>query len=566
MIPQDFVDALLARLDIVDVIDRRVPLKKAGQNYQACCPFHQEKTPSFTVSPTKQFYHCFGCGAHGSAIGFLMAYEGLGFVEAVEVLAADAGLAVPQEQGERNRPRPAADLYDLMGQAARFYREQLKASPRAIQYLQKRGLTGEIAARYGLGYAPAAYEALAGAFADYQRAELGTIGLVIDDERGRRDRFRDRIMFPIRDIKGRIVGFGGRVLDRGEPKYLNSPETPLFSKGSEIYGLFEAKAAIREKNRVLVTEGYMDTVALAQFGANYAVATLGTATTSTHARILLRHVDRVYYCFDGDNAGRKAAWRALENTLEALTDGKEVFFLFLPEGEDPDSYVRTRGVAALEALLDKEAVPLSVYLVKELAGEGMPQTAEARARVLKQAKPLLAKLAAPYLGRLVKKELSQRLGLGGPEGDRLLGRAPGGGSGRQAASPPTQILYRQLARLLVSEPSWVQQVDVAQVVEGEPYADRLAQLLGWLRDQAGMSPAALLEAARETPLEGELQALLGEAMEWGETFDAAEEFAGARRQMYDLWRRRRIEALSAKAVLSEEEGRELLELLRSAPI
>ncbi len=439
MIPRDFIDTLLARTDIVDVIDRRVPLRKAGQNYQACCPFHQEKTPSFTVSPTKQFYHCFGCGAHGSAIGFLMEHEGLGFVEAVEALAADAGLAVPQEAGAPGRPRAGADLYELMGQAARYYREQLKASPRAIAYLQKRGLTGEIAARYGLGYAPPGYESLASAFADYKRPELAAVGLVIDDERGRRDRFRDRIMFPIRDGKGRIVGFGGRVLDQGEPKYLNSPETPLFSKGSEIYGLFEARAAIRASNRVLVTEGYMDTVALAQFGIDYAVATLGTATTPVHARVLLRQAERVYYCFDGDNAGRKAAWRALENTLEALTDGKEAFFLFLPEGEDPDTYVRARGAAAFEAFMAGEAVPLSAYLVRQLAGEGAPQTAEARARVLKQAQPLLAKLGAPILARLMRQELGLRLGLSEREGERLLGRAPAAprraGTGAGAVSP-----------------------------------------------------------------------------------------------------------------------------------
>ncbi len=566
MIPRDFIDTLLARVDIVDVVDRRVPLKKAGQNYQACCPFHQEKTPSFTVSPSKQFYHCFGCGAHGSAIGFLMAYEGLGFVEAVEVLAADVGLTVPQEEGAVSRPKADTDLYDFMGQAARYYREQLKASPRAVAYLQKRGLTGEIAARYGLGYAPPAQQALAGAFADYQRGELATVGLVIDGERGRRDRFRDRIMFPIRDGKGRIVGFGGRVLDQGEPKYLNSPETPLFSKGSEVYGLFEARAAIRANNRVLVTEGYMDTVALAQFGIDYAVATLGTATTPTHARLLLRQADRVYYCFDGDNAGRKAAWRALDNTLEALTDGKEVFFLFLPEGEDPDTYVRTRGVEAFEAFTAGQAVPLSVYLVQQLAGESTPQTAEARARVLKQAQPLLAKLGAPYLARMVRRDLAQRLGLGDRDGDRLFGRGPAAAVSRAAPAAPMQVLYRQLARLLVLEPSWVSQIDVDRVVEGEPYGRQLVELLNWLRGQASKSSGLLLESARGTPVESELQALLGEAMEWGEDFDAAEEFAGARRCLFELWRKRRIEALSAKGALSEEERRELLELLRSAPI
>ena len=565
MIQRDFIDTLLSRVDIVDVIDRRVPLKKAGQNYQACCPFHQEKTPSFTVSPTKQFYHCFGCGAHGTAIGFLMEYEGLGFVEAVEVLAADLGLAVPREQGAPARPKPAADLYELMEQAARFYREQLKSSPRAIEYLQKRGLTGQIAARYGLGYAPARYEALSGAFADYRRPELVTLGLVIEDERGRRDRFRDRIMFPIRNPKGQIVGFGGRVIDAGEPKYLNSPETPLFSKGSEIYGLFEARAAIREKNRVLVTEGYMDTVALAQFGVNYAVATLGTATTPLHARVLLRHADQVYFCFDGDAAGRKAAWRALENTLEALADGKEVFFLFLPEGEDPDTYVRAQGAAAFEAFLAQSAVPLSTYLVRGLVGSAAPQTAEARARVLKAAKPLLEKLAAPYLGHLVRNELAKRLGLNELEESQLLGRRPRGGGARLPNASPAQALYRQLARLLVHEPSWAKEIDSRHVVAGEPYARELADLLDWLPRQGDMRTALLMEAARGTSLEVQLQGLCGETMEWGDSFDAAAEFSGARRRMLDVWRKRRVETLSTKADLSAEESHELRELLRSPP-
>ena len=324
MIPRDFIDTLLARVDIVDVIDRRVPLKKAGQNYQACCPFHSEKTPSFTVSPTKQFYHCFGCGAHGTALGFLMEYEHMGFPDAVAALAQDVGLPVP-ESGEPERPKPPPALWDALEQAAQFYKKQLKQTPRAIDYLKRRGLTGAIAARYGIGYAPDG-SPLKQVFKDYAADALAASGLVIDGDRGRYDRFRDRIMFPIRNVKGQIVGFGGRVLDQGEPKYLNSPETPLFHKGSEIYGLFEARAAIKAAGRAIVVEGYMDVVALAQHEVEFAVATLGTATTPVHARTLLRHTDRLIYAFDGDNAGRKAAWRALENTLEALQDGKEVSF------------------------------------------------------------------------------------------------------------------------------------------------------------------------------------------------------------------------------------------------
>ncbi|MEK7842590.1 MAG: DNA primase, partial [Pseudomonadota bacterium] len=333
MIPQSFIQDLLNRIDIVDVIERHVPLKKAGTNYSACCPFHSEKTPSFTVSPTKQFYHCFGCGAHGSAVGFMMEYGGLNFIEAVNDLADRVGMQVPQQQPE-SRPGMAAsggqstgnssqDLFEVMNTATRFYREQLKHSESAIAYLKKRGLTGETAARFAIGYAPAGWQNLAAVFPDYQ-AKMPTdplveAGLVIENDDGKRyDRFRDRIMFPILNQKGMIVGFGGRVLEQGEPKYLNSPETPLFEKGRELYNLFGARKAIREAGRVVVVEGYMDVVALSQHGIDYAVAALGTATTPYHVQKLLRQTDDVVFCFDGDNAGRKAAWRALENSLAQL--------------------------------------------------------------------------------------------------------------------------------------------------------------------------------------------------------------------------------------------------------
>jgi len=409
MIPRDFIDTLLTRVDIVDVIDRRVPLKKAGQNYQACCPFHSEKTPSFTVSPTKQFYHCFGCGAHGTALGFLMEYEHMSFPDAVGALAQDVGLPVP-ESGEPERPKPPPALWDALEQAAQFYKQQLKQTPRAIDYLKKRGLTGAIAARYGIGYAPDG-SPLKQVFSDYTADALAASGLVIDGDRGRYDRFRDRIMFPIRNIKGQIIGFGGRVLDQGEPKYLNSPETPLFHKGSELYGLFEARTAIKAAGRAIVVEGYMDVVALAQHGVEFAVAALGTATTPIHARTLLRHTDRLIFAFDGDNAGRKAAWRALENSLEALQDGKEVSFLFLPEGEDPDSYIRTNGQAAFLKLLDTDTVPLSAFLVRELARDRKLDSQEGRAALIKDAKPLLEKIAAPLLSGLIQRQIADMANL-----------------------------------------------------------------------------------------------------------------------------------------------------------
>src|SRR5574343_1807128 len=356
MIPESFIQDLLARIDIVDLVDSYVPLKKAGANYAACCPFHSENTPSFTVSPTKQFYHCFGCGAHGTAIGFVMEYQGLGFIDAVKDLASRAGMQVPEDERRPGAAQESAgqsrQLIEVMARAAQYYKEQLKRSPRAIEYCKKSGLSGEIAARYGMGYAPDGWQNLQAVFSDYQAAELKLAGLVIENEAGRRyDRFRDRLMIPIINPKGEIIAFGGRIFDQGEPKYLNSPETPLFEKGRELFGLPQARQALRETDTAIVTEGYMDVIALSQNGVGNAVATLGTATTPTHVQKLLRQVDRIVFSFDGDNAGRKAAWRALENALEALADNKQIGFVFLPAEHDPDSFVRREGKEAFQRLV-----------------------------------------------------------------------------------------------------------------------------------------------------------------------------------------------------------------------
>src|SRR5512146_575977 len=410
VIPKSFIQDLLNRLDIVDVIERYLPLKKAGANYVACCPFHTEKSPSFTVSQTKQFYHCFGCGAHGTAIGFVMEHTGMGFVEAVEELAKSIGVTVPKEASSIPQHKVAPDLYDLMQTATRYDREQLKKNQRAIDYLKGRGLSGEVAARFGIGYSPDDWQNLKAAVPNYQDASLVETGLVIEGDGGKRyDRFRDRIMFPIVNVRGQVIGCGGRVLDKGEPKYLNSPETTLFEKGHELYGLFQAQKAIRAHQRVIVVEGYMDVVALAQHGVEYAVATLGTATTPFHVQKLLRLCDQVVFCFDGDAAGRKAAWRALENTLPVVSDGKEARFLFLPDGEDPDDFVRKRGKAAFEDALDA-AVPLSRYLLGELAAQHAPTTAEGRAALVAAAKPYVAQIAAPVLGVLVRRQLAELAG------------------------------------------------------------------------------------------------------------------------------------------------------------
>src|SRR3954463_12204349 len=355
VIPDSFKQDLLNRVDIVDVVSRYVQLKKGGANYSGLCPFHNEKTPSFSVSPAKQFYHCFGCGAHGNAIGFLMAYSALGYVDAVKELAGQAGMQVPESRPptaqEAARQERETGLYALMEKAMEFYRAELKKSPKAIEYLKGRGLTGEIAARFRIGYALDDWQGLKAAFPEYEDKALVECGLVIEKEGKRYDRFRDRVMFPILSARGAGIGFGGRVMGEGEPKYLNSPETPLFEKGRELYGLVQARDAIRTTGHALVVEGYMDVVALAQFGVGNAVATLGTATTPVHVSKLLRLADALVFCFDGDAAGRKAAWRALEVSLALAPDHKLIKFLFLPEGEDPDTYIRGHGKARFEGLV-----------------------------------------------------------------------------------------------------------------------------------------------------------------------------------------------------------------------
>ncbi|MBI1284610.1 MAG: DNA primase [Thiobacillus sp.] len=565
MIPRDFIDTLLARVDIVDVIDRRVTLKKAGQNYQACCPFHSEKTPSFTVSPTKQFYHCFGCGAHGTAIGFLMEYEHMSFPDAVASLAQDTGLQIPVSAHEPDRPRPPPALWDALEQAAQFYKQQLKQTPRAIDYLKRRGLTGAIAARYGIGYAPDG-SPLKQVFKDYSADALAASGLVIDGDHGRYDRFRDRIMFPIRNIKGQIVGFGGRVLDQGDPKYLNSPETPLFHKGSEIYGLFEARAAIKTAGRAIVVEGYMDVVALAQHGVEFAVATLGTATTPIHARTLLRHTDRLIYAFDGDNAGRKAAWRALENSLEALQDGKEVSFLFLPEGEDPDSYIRSHGQAAFLQLLETDTMPLSAFLVRELARGRKLDSQEGRAALIKDAKPLLEKIAAPLLASLIRRQVADLAHL---QADELGLMGIKSGIGRRAALRPQRrpapSRVRSLARTLLMNPLRVAEVDPCWLDANDQLSAQMGELMAWLHGVKHLSLPAIAEAARASTLEALVDELMTDLLDKDDSWDWNAEFDGAVKQMRDDWRRRRQQELAQRPLdsLSASERQELTELARS---
>ncbi|WCD81021.1 DNA primase [Pseudomonas sp. TUM22785] len=434
LIPQGFIDDLLNRTDIVEVVSSRIQLKKAGKNYSARCPFHNEKTPSFSVSPDKQFYYCFGCGAGGNALGFIMDHDNLDFPEAVEELAKRAGMDVPREEsGRNNRPRQATDspLYALLTAASDYYRQALKSHPTrkaAVDYLKGRGLSGEIARDFGLGFAPPGWDNLFKHLASdaLQQKAMIDAGLLIEnaDSGKRYDRFRDRVMFPIRDSRGRVIAFGGRVLGDDKPKYLNSPETPVFHKGQELYGLYEARKNNRNLDEVMVVEGYMDVIALAQQGLRNAVATLGTATSEEHIKRLFRLVPSILFCFDGDQAGRKAAWRALEATLPSLEDGRRARFLFLPEGEDPDSLVRAEGTDAFRARITQHAQPLADYFFQQLRDEADPSSLEGKAHLVTLAAPLIDKVPGANLRTLMRQRLSEITGLNGEAIGQLSHDAP----------------------------------------------------------------------------------------------------------------------------------------------
>ncbi len=552
MIPKSFIQDLLNRLDIVDVVERHVPLKKAGANYVACCPFHNEKSPSFTVSQSKQFYHCFGCGAHGTAIGFVMEHVGLGFVEAVEELARGAGLEVPHERSghDDHRPKAAPDLYEVMQTATRFYREQLKQSSRAIDYLKRRGLSGEIAAKFGIGYAPEGWQSLAAAFPDYQSDTLTETGLVIANDDGKRyDRFRDRIMFPIANVRGQIVGFGGRVLDKGEPKYLNSPETPLFEKGRELYGLFQAQKSIRTAQRVLVVEGYMDVVALAQLGVEYAVATLGTATTPYHVQKLLRMVDHIVFSFDGDKAGQKAAWRALENALPHLQDGKRISFLFLPVEHDPDSFIREFGREAFEQRV-QEAMSLSTYLLREIGAGLDMRSQEGRNQLLQRAKPLLTAITAPATALLLRKEVAALAGVSQAELEALYEVSPVARSvarpAPQKAGRPAPSGHRRLLQCLIARPALGAQLPGGWQGDGAE-GEAIPALLSVLREaDYALGGPALTQMFQGTVHESVLAAAEADMLSWGEEFDVEGEFAGLMESFERDRRRREFQALQVK--------------------
>ncbi|HET7197796.1 MAG TPA: DNA primase [Burkholderiales bacterium] len=514
MIPDSFKQDLLNRVDIVDVVSRYVQLKKGGANYLGLCPFHSEKTPSFSVSPAKQFYHCFGCGAHGNAIGFLMAYASLGYVDAIKDLASQVGMQVPESRPptpqEAARRERETDLYALMEKAMDFYRAELKKAPRAIEYLKGRGLTGEIAARFRIGYAPDDWQGLQKVFS-YDDKALVEAGLVIENEGKRYDRFRDRVMFPIFNARGAVIGFGGRVIGDGEPKYLNSPETPLFEKGRELYGLAQAREAIRNEGYALVVEGYMDVVALAQYGVGNAVATLGTATTPVHVAKLLRLADELVFSFDGDAAGRKAAWRALEVSLPLAPDAKPIRFLFLPEGEDPDTYVRKHGADEFRRRV-REAETLSQFLLAQLRAESDLGTPEGRARFVSMAKPHVQKVTAPVLrlqlineiaqlGRVAEGDIERLLEL--PQRPRFSRPAPA----RRSFEAPASLEWTLLTALL-SDLTLVEHIDPDLLAAERPETQALLAIRDRCEAAEDMSFALLMEAlAGHACLETVLKAL-----------------------------------------------------------
>ena len=566
-IPQQFIDELITRVDIVELINARVPLRKVGRNYTARCPFHDEKTPSFSVNPDKQFYHCFGCGASGTALGFLMDYDHLGFIDAVRDLASSVGMQMPQAlDAKSDAGAPAInqskDLYELLEQAAVFYKCQLREhmqAPRAIEYLKGRGLSGDISRDFDIGYAPPGWDNLLRAFNAQAnpalQAQLAEAGLLIEkDSGGYYDRFRDRIMFPIRDARGRVMGFGGRVLSADElPKYLNSPETPVFHKGRELYGLYEARKAVRQLERLLVVEGYMDTVALAQFGIRYGVATLGTAITRDHLEKIFRVVPEVVFCFDGDRAGREAAWRAVQNALPLMREGRQARFMFLPDGEDPDTLIRKEGQAGFEAGIEN-SVPLSTFFYNQLTKQVDTLSMDGRARLVELAKPLLSNVPEGVfrhmmLERLaeitrrdvavVTQEVTGVAPVVARQPDHRVGRRRVAAVAHAAGRSPVRIaieilLYQPALAQQVSDPQALAKLDVAG-------AGLLVQLLELLQTRPHLNTAALLEHWRDTQ-EGKYLAKLAQWQpEVPEGVEA--ELQGALQRLAEQYHQQRVENL-----------------------
>jgi len=563
-IPDAFIDDLLARTDIVELIASRVPLKRQGREYSARCPFHDERSPSFTVSPTKQFYHCFGCGAHGTAISFMMNYDRLEFLDAVDELAKRVGMEVPRDTLQRNANPDSVDQYAALEAANKFFQRQLAASPKALDYFERRGVSAEIRTQFGLGYAPDGYSALKDALGtDERRIKLlERVGLFSKNDRGHiYDKFRDRVMFPIHDRRGRTIAFGGRVLQKDDgPKYLNSPETALFHKGRELYGLWQVRQANQKIERLIVVEGYMDVIALFQHGIAQAVATLGTATTPDHAELLFRNAPDVYFCFDGDAAGRKAASKAMESVLPRMKDGRQAFFLFLPDGEDPDTLVRAEGSEGFDVRL-RDAVPLSQFFFDELAKDVNLGTLDGKARLAERAKPLLAQIPDGAFGDLMRQRLTELTGVGA--------RTNASATPTRPRTPPAQTQKRSLVRsaiaLLMQQPALSLELQPPYTFGAlrQPGVDLLAELIALVRDRPEITVGALLEHFEGRDEAPALQKLASQQHP-GEQDKWRDEFLDAIAQLERQTLQQRIDELQAKqhqSGLDDEDKAELRALL-----
>lgn len=579
LIPQHFIDDLIARADIIEVIGKRVQLKKAGREFKANCPFHDEKTPSFTVSPAKGFYHCFGCGAHGTALGFLMEYDHMSFVEAVESLASSMGIEVPRDESQRPAHR-YDELFELLAKVERYYQANLRNNDAAKDYLKARGIDGATAKRFGIGYASAGWSTVLDKFGKSNEIieRLLAVGLVIrKDNASHYDRFRDRIMFPIRDARGRCIGFGGRVIGDQEPKYLNSPETVLFHKGRELYGLYEARQAIRNIEMLVVVEGYMDVVGLARHGIEFAVATLGTATSDDHLTRLFRLTEEVIFCFDGDSAGRAAAWRALEATLPQIREGRQIRFVFLPEGQDPDSFIRDNGAKAFEGAL-AEGVPLSDFLVRELALKVDMDSVDGRARLAELAKPLVQRIPQGVYRELLTERLAEAVGLSASKLHALFSKDQETGRGQRYArgiagirsarsqrqsgvSKPSVV--RRAITLLLNNPEAGQALDVEKLAGvTRPGTDLLRELIETVQADPKLTTAGILERWRNREEGRHLGKLAAVEIPDDEDFDASAELEHSLDQLAAYRQRERMDSLVKKeglSSLSEAERAELRE-------
>ena len=574
LIPQDFIDDLIARADIVEVVGRRVPLKKAGREFKACCPFHGEKTPSFTVSPGKGFYHCFGCGAHGTAISFLMEFDHMSFVEAIESLANSMGVEVPRNESDQPARR-YDELFSLMDSVARHWQSCLKDAPAAVEYVKNRGIDGPTAKRFGIGYAPDGWSNVLDKFGKSDEAieKLLATGLIIRKDNGKHyDRFRDRIMFPIRDARGRTIGFGGRVMGDDEPKYLNSPETVLFHKGRELYGLYEARQALRNIERLVVVEGYMDAVALARHGIDFSVATLGTATTSEHLNRLFRLTENVYFAFDGDRAGKKAAWRALENALPQVREGRQIRFVFLPDGHDPDSYVNEHGADTFIKIMD-DGLALSEFLIEELTSQVDMKTVDGRARLAELAAPLINTIPAGIYRELLIESLAEAVGLTAAKLDGLLKDGSSTGeTGRKRRSSAVRrrqqtlvagspSVVRRAITLVLNHPEAGQDLDVGKLGDVKrPGVDLLAALIEIVQAEPNITTAGLLERWRHDDQGRHLGKLAAMDVPSDEDFDPAAELADCLTQLATAGRKDRITFLIEKQRVNSLTDDEISEL------